>query len=85
MAEILEFYTYEPIDLCACYEPIFIPPQELLEQWQKMTEKRNPFRCTVERKIGNTFYLIETKCAGEERLSDKVKRLIFSDMEVGCS
>ena len=28
---------------------------------------------------------IETECVGEEKLSDKVKRLIFSDKGVVCS
>ena len=33
---ILKLETdYEPIDLCACYEPIFYPPLELVEQWHK--------------------------------------------------
>lgn len=65
---------YEHIDLCSCYEPIFEPPTELLESFQSI----------VERKIGNTWYLIETVCDGSERLSEKVKRLIFSDKEVIC-
>ena len=25
---------YEPIDLCACYEPMFEPPQELIDEWK---------------------------------------------------
>ena len=29
-----ENYVYEPIDLCACYEPMFDAPQELLDKWQ---------------------------------------------------
>ena len=29
-----ENYVYEPIDLCACYEPMFDAPQELLDEWQ---------------------------------------------------
>ena len=28
-----ESYVYEPIDLCACYEPMFEAPQELIEKW----------------------------------------------------
>ena len=27
-----ESYVYEPIDLCACYEPMFEAPQELIEK-----------------------------------------------------
>lgn len=78
-------YIYEPIDLCACYDPIITFPAYLLEEWRRMAEERNPFRCTVERKIGNTWYLIETECDGNEPLTNKVKRLIFSDKEVLCS
>lgn len=87
MADILDFdnFVYEPIDLCACYEPLFEPPAEQLEEWRRRREQANPFRCTIERKIGNTWYLIETECDGKERLTDKVKRLIFSDKEVLCS
>ena len=40
--------------------------------------------CTVERLIGNTWYTIETVCDGNELLTDKVKRLIFSDKGVAC-
>ena len=29
-----EDYVYEPIDLCACYEPIVEAPQELIDEWQ---------------------------------------------------
>lgn len=87
MADILNFddFVYEPIDLCACYEPFFEPPAEQVEEWRRRREQENPFRCTIERKIGNTLYLIETECDGKERLTDKVKRLIFSDREVLCS
>lgn len=45
----------------------------------------NPVTGTVERKIGNTWYLLETVCDGNEPLTHKVKRLIFSDKEVLCS
>jgi len=35
-----EIYTYdpdyyEPIDLCACYEPIFAPPEDFMEAYEK--------------------------------------------------
>ena len=39
MTKILELETdYEPIDLCECYEPLFYPPLELVEQWRKKRE-----------------------------------------------
>ena len=28
-----EDYVYEPIDLCACYEPMIEAPQELIDEW----------------------------------------------------
>ena len=69
------------IDLNACYSPIITPPQDILDQWARFWEKPDPFTGTVERKIGNTLYVIETECEGAEPLSNKVKRLIFSHKE----
>lgn len=74
------FYIYEHIDLCACYDPIFEPPLDFLEECRKRWG--NPFSGITERKIGNTYYTVKTECAGNEALTSKVKRLIFSDMEV---
>ena len=28
-----ESYVYEPIDLCACYEPMFEAPADFIEDW----------------------------------------------------
>ena len=79
-------YKYEPIDLCACYDPIFFPPEAQVKEWECLrTAKNNPFRGTVERKIGNTWYLIETVCDGNEALADLAKRLIFSGSGALCS
>ena len=69
-----ENYVYEPIDLCACYEPMFNPPADFIEEWRRKREQENPFSCTVTRKIGNTWYIVETECDGDEPL-------IFSDKE----
>lgn len=71
--EYFKHYIYEPIDLCACYEPMVIAPAGLWE------EPSNPFCDIVERRIGNTWYIIKTECDGKEALADKVKRLIFSE------
>ena len=73
--------VYEPIDLCACYEPIFEPPADFIEEWYREHEPQNPFSCTVTRKIGNTWYIVETECAGDEPLPSLVRRLIFSGQE----
>jgi len=81
--EYFKNYVYEPIDLCACYEPFFEPPAEQVEEWrrQREAEPQNPFSCTVTRRIGNTCYMIETECNGAEPLPDMIKRLIFSGRE----
>lgn len=66
------------IDIESCFDPIFEPPLDFLEECRKRWENRmNPFTGTVERKIGNTWYLLETVCDGNEPLTHKVKRLIF--------
>lgn len=88
MTGVIDFskYVYEPIDLCACYDPIFYPPEAQLKEWERLrTARNNPFRGTVERRIGNTWYLIETVCDGNEALLDKARRLIFSKEEALCS
>ena len=33
-----EGYVYEPIDLCACYEPMFEAPQEQIDEWKAAHE-----------------------------------------------
>ena len=82
----LNKYAYEPIDLCACYEPLFFPSVVQAKEWERLrTARSNPFRGTVERRIGNTWYLIETVCDGDEKLLDKARRLIFSNQEALCS
>ena len=54
---------YGYIDIESCFDPIFEPPIDFLEECRKRWENRmNPFTGTVERKIGNTWYLLETVC-----------------------
>ena len=73
------------IDISSCFEPIFEPPIDFLEECRKRGEAaQSSFRQTIERKIGNTWYVIETECDGNEPLTNKVKRLIFSDKGVIC-
>lgn len=80
-----ETYIYEPIDLEECFDPVFKPPEDFLEECQKHhDENPSPFTTVVERKIGNTWYRIETICDGTERLIRKVKRLIFEDKGEIC-
>ena len=74
-------YVYEPVDLCACYEPIVEPPAELATELRKEHEPQNPFSSKVTRKIGGTWYVVETECDGNEPLPSMVRRLIFSEKE----
>ena len=37
-----ENYEYDPIDLCACYEPMFEAPQELIDEWAAAREFEEP-------------------------------------------
>ncbi len=76
-----ENYVYGPIDLCACYEPMFDPPADFIEEWRRKREQENPFSCTVTRKIGNTCYIVETECEGAESRPNLIHRMIFSDKE----
>ena len=68
------------IDIESCFDPVFEVPPDFLEAHYKSAH--SPFRTTIERKVGNTWYVVETECAGSETLTDKVKRLIFSDKGV---
>ena len=76
--EFDDYSQYEPIDLEACFDPVFEPPAYLIEEWHRTREALNPFCGTILRKIGNTWYEITTNCDGTESLSGKVKRLMFS-------
>ena len=59
----------------------FLDPNYFFEEGRpKRGEAAQSSFCkTIECKIGNTWYVIETECDGNEPLTDKVKRLIFSD------
>ena len=81
-----EFYAFaeKVFDHESYFDPIFDPPESFLQECEAYWNRRSPFCKTVERKIGNTWYTIETVCDGTEPLTAKVKRLIFSDREVAC-
>ncbi len=59
-----------------------------LEYFQKksrvMISNVNPFHGRIEKKYGNTNFIINTMCEGTESLSHKVQRLIFSDKGELC-
>ena len=80
----LVFELCKAFDHESCFDPIFDPPESFLQKCEAYWNRRSPFCKTVERKIGNTWYTIETVCDGTEPLTAKVKRLIFSDREVAC-
>ncbi len=63
-------------DLYSVYEVKDSPPPFY---FNGQSNARNPFCDTILRKIGNTRYSIRTECGGTEPLTDKVKRLIFTD------
>ena len=61
------------IDIESCFDLIFEPPIDFLEECRKRWENlMNPFTGTVERKIGNTWYLLETVW----NTADTSKRLV---------
>ncbi|MBD5117581.1 MAG: hypothetical protein HDT37_00390 [Clostridiales bacterium] len=86
MAKNFELLTFEkllniPIDIESCFDPIFEPPVDFIEEWRRKREQENPFSCTVTRQIGNTWYIIETEYIGDELLSSLMRPMIFSDKE----
>lgn len=70
-----ENYVYEPIDLCACYEPMFEPPQEFIDEWQ--TAQKEPDGVPtfyVEDEYGTLyFYHGSTRIRVAEHFNDKGK------------
>lgn len=68
-------------DLCSIYDFRDDPPPGLFDDADG--RGYGPFCETILRKIGNTWYLVQTSCGGTEPLTDKVKRLIFSDPTPG--
>ena len=68
---------YEDYDLYAVYKVKDSPPP--FYSYKGHNDANNPFCETILRKIGNTWYSIRTECGGTEPLTDKVKRLIFTD------
>ena len=75
-------YEYEDIDVS---EPIYgfeNPPESFLreceEYWANFIK---PFYRTVERRIGNTTYTVETEFAGKETLANKLHRMFMGETE----
>ena len=71
-----EEYIYEPIDLCALYEPFFEPPKELLDEWQAAYNNEPdgvPTFYAVEGDGPLYFYYGNTRIKVSEHFSDKGK------------
>ncbi len=74
-----ENYVYEPIDLCACYEPMFEAPQELIDEWQaardaELEEPDEVPACYVTDVYGTLyFYYGNTRIRVSEHFNDKGK------------
>lgn len=85
MADTIDIFSpYYKIDLCSCYFPEEPFPEDFEEQCRRYWAGGRAFGETVMRKIGNTWYEIETKCDGSERLTDKLHRMIFSEKGAIC-
>ena len=72
-----ENYVYDPIDLCACYEPMFEAPQELIDEWAAAREFEEPDGVPtfyVEDEYGTLyFYYGNTRIRVAEHFNDKGK------------
>lgn len=69
-----ENYAYEPIDLCACYEPMINAPQELLDEWQTEPDEVPTFYVT-EGDGPLYFYYGNTRIKVSEHFSNKGKSI----------
>lgn len=72
-----ENYEYDPIDLCACYEPMFEAPQELIDEWAAPREFEEPDGIPtfyVEDEYGMLyFYYGNTRIRVAEHFNDRGK------------
>ena len=69
-------YVYEPIDLCACYEPMIDAPQEFVSKWQAANddEPEGVPSFYVEVEDGPLyFYYGNTRIKVSEHFSDRGK------------
>ena len=69
--------NYDYYDISSIYDVRDDPPPFYF--YREQNDVHNPFCETILRKIGNTRYSICTECGGTEPLTNKVKRLIFTD------
>ena len=67
-------------DLEACFDPVFLPPLDFLEECRKWQDaKLHPSACIVERRIGGTVYLslegLVDKAAESKRIAGELAKL----------
>ena len=68
--------VYEPIDLCACYEPMYDAPQELVDEWRADREDgpdEVPTFYVTEGDGPLYFYYGNTRIKVSEHFSDRGK------------
>ncbi len=71
-----ENYVYEPIDLCAYYEPMFEPSQEMIDEWRGAYDAEPdevPSFYVTEGDGPLYFYYGKTRIKVSEHFSDKGK------------
>ena len=72
----------EPIDYGEPFYGFETPPEIFLRECEEYWANTiKPFHKTIERKIGNTIYVIDTEFAGRESLADKLRRMMMGDAE----
>ncbi len=73
--------TYEPIDLCACYEPTFLPPADFMEgydesmAWKYEPTLENTSHYVTEPDGTKYFYCGNTRIKITEHFSDNGKSM----------
>ena len=77
-----EFLNLNLVDLESCFDPLFYPPKDFEKTSDNQWRENSPFTCMGKYKIGNTFYLVETKYGGTEPLPYILRRLIFSNRDL---
>lgn len=66
----------ERIDLCSCYEPVFYPPREVLDEWAERNNPKTPEPYYGTELDGTThFYTGNTRIKVSEHFNDRGKAI----------
>jgi len=66
----------ERIDLCSCYEPVFYPPRDILEEWAEWSIPKTPEPFYGTELDGTThFYIGNTRIKVSEHFNDRGKAI----------